>query len=135
MTTKRWFYYTVIVGALPLIIRCFMLLFLKDSNWRMFINPIDFVFLGLTLNLTNINALNSMTDIDSKFLSFRENSTWWSTLAIIFLALNLSVLYIDSFMSEKFLNGFTLKFASLLLCLGSLAYSYYIVYRLNKTGM
>lgn len=42
MTTKRWFYYTVIVGALPLIIRCFILLFMKDSNWRMFINPIDF---------------------------------------------------------------------------------------------
>lgn len=132
MTTKRWFFYTVIVGALPLIIRCFMLLFLKDSNWRMFINPIDFVFLGLTLNLTNINALNSMINTDAKFLSFRENSTWWSTLAIIFLALNLSVLYIDSFMNEKILNGFTLKAASILLCLGSLAYSYYIIYKLNR---
>ncbi len=131
MTTKRWFFYTVIVGALPLIIRCFMLLFLKDSNWRMFINPIDFVFLGLTLNLTNINALNSMAETDPKFLSFRENSTWWSTLAIIFLALNLSVLYIESFMSERVLNGFTLKVASILLCLGSLAYSYRIIYKLN----
>ena len=97
----------------------------------MFINPIDFVFLGLTLNLTNINALNSMADTDPKFLSFRENSTWWSTLAIIFLALNLSVLYIESFMSEKVLNGFTLKVASILLCLGSLAYSYRIIYKLN----
>ena len=132
MTTKRWFFYTVIVGALPLIIRCFMLLFLKDSNWRMFINPIDFVFLGLTLNLTNINVLNSMTNTETSFLSFRENSIWWSTLAIIFLALNLSVLYIDSFMSEKILNGFTLKLASILLCIGSLAYSYRIIYKLNQ---
>lgn len=131
MTTKRWFFYTVIVGALPLIIRCFMLLFLKDSNWRMFINPIDFVFLGLTLNLTNINALNSMINTDAKFLSFRENSIWWSTLAIIFLALNLSVLYIDSFISEKVLNNFTLKVTSILLCIGSLVYSYRIVYKIN----
>jgi len=132
MTTKRWFYYTVIVGALPLIIRCFILLFMKGSNWRMFINPIDFVFLGLTLNLTNINALNSMIDTDKKHLPFRENSTLWSILAIIFLSINLSILYIDSFISAKFLNGFTLKTASILLCVGSFAYSYHIIYKLNQ---
>ena len=134
MTTKRWFYYTVIVGALPLIIRCFILLFLKDYNWRMFINPIDFVFLGLTLNLTNLNVANNMSDIEKAAHTFRENSVWWSTLAIIFLALNLSILYIDGFMSEKILDGFTLKLSSILLCLGSLAYSYYIVYKLNHKG-
>lgn len=132
MTTKRWFFYTVIVGALPLIIRWFLLLFLVDSNWRMFINPIDFVFLGLTLNLTNINVLNSMTDSNANFLSFRENSTWWSILAIIFLALNLSVLYIDSFVNERILNGFTLIIASILLCVVSLVYSYRIIYKLNQ---
>lgn len=134
MTTKRWFYYTVIVGALPLIIRCFILLFLKDINWRMFINPIDFVFLGLTLNLTNLNVANNISDTDKLVHTFRENSVWWSTIAIIFLSLNLSILYMDGFMREKILDGVTLKVASFLLCLGSLVYSYYIVYKLNHKG-
>lgn len=132
MTTKRWFYYTVIVGALPLIIRCFMLLFINGAHWRMFINPIDFVFLGLTLNLTNINALNSMAETEKRFLVFRENSTWWSTIVIIFLAINIGVLYLDGFMQVKVLKGASLKLASIILCLVSLTYSYYIVYQLNK---
>lgn len=132
MTTKRWFFYTVIVGALPLIIRWFMLLFIENPSNSKFINPIDFVFLGLTLNLNNINVLNSMTCTDEKFLSFRENSTWWSTLSIIFLAINLSVLYIDSFMSVKVLNGFTLNIVSILLCVVSLVYSYRIIFKLNQ---
>jgi len=132
MTTKRWFYYTVIVGALPLIIRCFILLFINDVHWRMFINPIDFVFLGLTLNLTNINALNSMEGTEKRFLVFRENSTWWSTIVIIFLAINIGVLYLDGFMQVKVLKGSSLKLASIILCLVSLTYSYYIVYQLNK---
>ena len=132
MTTKRWFYYTVIVGALPLIIRCFMLLFINDAHWRMFINPIDFVFLGLTLNLTNINALNSMAETEKRFLVFRENSTWWSTIVIIFLAINIGVLYLDGFMQVKVLKGSSLKLASIILCLVSLTYSYYIVYKINK---
>ncbi len=132
MTTKRWFYYTVIVGALPLIIRCFILLFINDVHWRMFINPIDFVFLGLTLNLTNINALNSMEETEKRFLAFRENSIWWSTIVIIFLAINIGVLYLDGFMQVKVLKESSLKLASIILCLVSLTYSYYIVYQLNK---
>lgn len=132
MTTKRWFYYTVIVGALPLIIRCFILLFINDVHWRMFINPIDFVFLGLTLNLTNINALNSMEETEKSYLVFRENSTWWSTIVIIFLAINIGVLYLDGFMQVKVLKESSLKLASIILCLVSLTYSYYIVYQLNK---
>lgn len=132
MTTKRWFYYTVIVGALPLIIRCFILLFINDVHWCMFINPIDFVFLGLTLNLTNINALNSMEETEKSYLVFRENSTWWSTIVIIFLAINIGVLYLDGFMQVKVLKESSLKLASIILCLVSLTYSYYIVYQLNK---
>ena len=131
MTTKRWLYYTVMVGALPLIIRCFMLSLLVNSNWHMFINPIDFVFLGLTLNLTNLNALNNITDSNSLVLRFRENSTWWSTIAIIFLAINLGVLYLDGFAKLTVLSGRTLKLSSIVLCLTSLIYSYFIVYKLN----
>jgi hypothetical protein len=60
MKKKRWLYYTVIVGALPFIIRVVVFLFMASHDWTFLCNAIDFVFLGLTLNLTNVNELNSL---------------------------------------------------------------------------
>lgn len=132
MTTKRWIYYTLIVGALPLIIRCFMLSFIKDVSWQLLINPIDFVFLGLTLNLTNINEVNSSFKKEKVDGSRRENITWWSVIFIIFLALILAALYLDSFMENDVLNDKTLKFTSILFCIISLVYSLHIVKSFNS---
>lgn len=129
---KRWFRYTVIVGSLPLIIRCFILLFLEDVSFSMFINPIDFVFLGLTLNLTNINELNSLKRNDETKEGFKEDSVWWSIICIIFLAVNLGVLYLNEFISISVLKDVTLKWTSILLCLFSLVYSIYIIKRLGE---
>lgn len=133
MNTKRWFYYTVMVGALPLIIRCFILLFLKDTSFSMFINPIDFVFLGLTLNLTNINELNSLKRNDRTKGDFKEDKAWWSVFTIVFLAVNLGVLYLNEFLQLSVLRGITLKITSVLLCLFSFCYSFYIIKQLNKS--
>ena len=130
LTTKRWFYYTVIVGALLLIIRCFMLLFLNTVSWNMFINPIDFVFLGFTLCLTNINEVNSIEQNKTNYDS-RENITWWSIMIIIFLALILAALYLNNFLNNGVLNGKTLKVASIILCVVSFLYSLYIVKKIN----
>ena len=128
MTTKRWIFYTVIVGALPLIIRSFMLLLFKHATWEMFINPIDFVFLGLTLNITNINESHTSFKNDKKGnLERRENVTIWSIIFIIFLSLILSALYLDSFIQIDVLNEKTLKISSIVFCVLSLSYSFYIV--------
>ncbi len=132
MTTKRWLYYTVIVGALPLIIRCFMLMFINDASWHMFINPIDFVFLGFTLNLTNINEANSSSQNTGLNDDSRENITWWSIMIIIFLALILAALYLDSFLNNGLLNGKTLKGTSIVLCVISFFYSLHIVRNFNS---
>lgn len=132
MTIKRWLYYTVIVGALPLIIRCFMLLFINNASWHMFINPIDFVFLGFTLNLTNINEANSISQDKTQDDESRENITWWSIMFIIFLTLILAGLYLDNFLKDDVLNDKTLKITSILLCIISFFYSLYIVRNYNN---
>ena len=133
MNTQRWFYYTVMVGALPLVIRCFILLFLKNISFGMFINPIDFVFLGLTLNLTNINELNSLKRNDRTKGDFKEDKAWWSIFTIVFLAVNLGVLYLNEFLQLPVLRGITLKITSILLCLFSFCYSFYIIKHINKS--
>ena len=121
------------VGALPLIIRCFILLFLKDTSFSMFINPIDFVFLGLTLNLTNINELNSLKRNDRTKGDFKEDKAWWSVFTIVFLAVNLGVLYLNEFLQLSVLRGVTLKITSVLLCAFSLGYSFYIIKQIDKS--
>lgn len=128
---KRWFHYTLIVGSLPLIIRCFILLFLQGVTWSMFINPIDFVFLGLTLNLTNINELNSMERKGETKSDFKEDSVWWSVFCIIFLAVNLGVLYLNEFVQLTLLKALTLKLTSVMLCVFSLIYSISIIKKLD----
>lgn len=129
--TKRWLYYTLIVGALPLLIRCFILLFLKEATWDMAINPIDFVFLGLTLNLTNIIELNGFKKSKNIKAGFLEDGVWISIIAIIFLAVNLGVLYLDGFIQILVLNKQTLKITSIALCVISLLYSLFIVRKLD----
>lgn len=132
MNVKRWFRYTLLVGTLPLIIRCFILLFLKDTTLNMFFNPIDFVFLGLTLNLTNINELSNLKKSDNTQNDFKESNIWWSIFTIIFLAVNLGILYLDEFIQVSILKGITLKITSILLCLFSVFYSIYIIKGLDK---
>lgn len=131
MKKTRWFYYTVIVGALPFLIRCFVLLYIQGTTWDMFFNPIDFVFFGLTLNLTNINEVNSLNPAKEKVQSFREHCSWWSTLAILFLAINIGVLYLKDKVSIDLLRDSALTITSIALCLVSLAYSFYIVSKLT----
>ena len=131
MSTKHWLYYTLIVGALPLIVRWFILLFLKEASWSMAINSIDFVFLGLTLNLTNIIELNNLKKIGKYGVEFKEKNVWWSIITIIILAVNLGVLYLNEFVHIPLLRDAALKISSVALCLFSLVFSYVLVRKLN----
>ena len=99
----------------------------------MFFNPIDFVFLGLTLNLTNINELNSLKKNNKTKDTFKEDKAWWSVITIIFLAVNLGVLYLNEFLQLPVLRGITLKITSVLLCAFSLGYSFYIIKQIDKS--
>ncbi len=131
MSTKHWLYYTLIIGALPLIVRWFILLFLKEASWCMAINPIDFVFLGLTLNLTNIIELNNLKKNSKYGAEFKEKNVWWSIITIIILAVNLGVLYLNEFVHTPLLRDAALKISSVALCLFSLVFSYVLVRKLN----
>ena len=57
MKKSRWLYYTVGVAALPIIVRIIVFILMTHKDWAVLVNAVDFVFFGLTLNLSNMNEL------------------------------------------------------------------------------
>ena len=127
---RRWIYSTVIVGALPLIVRVITNISVTvDVEW---INPIDFVFMGLTLSLTNINELNSLKKDAATQLAYKEDSVWWSVFIILFLTFILGVQYVGEYMENTIVNSTAVTAFSILLAAISLLHSGTIMYKLKK---
>lgn len=128
---RRWIYSTVIVGALPLIVRLLIncLLTIK-TDW---INPIDLVFLGLTLSLTNINELNSLKKDDNTKISYKEDSVWVSIFTILFLTFLLGVQYVGECMENSIVSSTKVILFSVVFAVISLIHSGTIMYKLKST--
>lgn len=127
---QRWLYYTVIVGLLPFLIRFLVLFFSEKSSWSLLYNPIDAIFLGLTLNLTNINEVNQIRIRQNMNYSFEYNTerlTWWATFLIIFLSVTLGLLYFSEITQMKILDSVAVKCGTISLCIVSLAFSLSII--------
>lgn len=56
----KWFYYTVLVGFIPIILRVIIVLVLNDKNAISMVNVSDFILFGLVLNITNINEIENI---------------------------------------------------------------------------
>jgi hypothetical protein len=134
---KRWIFYTVIVGALPLIIRLIAFLYVKDGTTGWF-NAVDLVFFGLTLSISNINELNNAKQNSSQIKTFKEDNNFVSMLIIIFLAFNLGSLYFNealgSSSGKELLNSKALTWTTVLLGGFAFCYSTYIEYKLNNSS-
>lgn len=127
---RRWLYYTVIVGALPLLVRLFTILIISPKD--NFIDSIDVIFLALTLNLTNINELNSLKNEVNTKLAYAEDSSWWSIFIIVFLSLSLGLKYVGSSIGSTVVNEKSLLWISISFCVISLIHSGVIIYKLCK---
>lgn len=128
---RRWIYSTVIVGALPLIVRLLInCLLTVKTDW---FNPIDFVFLGLTLSLTNINELNSLKKDENTQLSYKEDSVWVSIFTILFLTFILGVQYVGESMEKSIVSSTAVISLSVIFAVISLIHSGTIMYKLKST--
>ena len=86
MKKNRWLYYIVGVAALPIAIRIIVFLLMAKQDLSVLVNAVDFVYFGLTLNLSNMNELNSLRiKKGHKAISEndREKLSSWSIYAII----------------------------------------------------
>lgn len=130
MKKQVWIYYTAIVGALPIIIRAVTALFMAKISIDMFFSPIDFVFFGLTLNLSCINEMENLEDRKMDPI-YKLKNNFWSIITLIFLSINLGFLYVQENSGTKILNTTTLNITSVLLCLLSFGLSYKLIVKLN----
>ena len=89
MRKTKWIIYTVLIGLMPFFIRVFVFMLSVNREWSLLFNPVDFIFLGLTLNLTNLNELNNEKFDPILKLKFEG----YSVIQIVILSGVLGILY------------------------------------------
>ena len=134
MKKNRWLYYTVGVAALPIAIRIIVFLLMAKQDLSVLVNAVDFVYFGLTLNLSNMNELNSLR-IKKRHKVISENDreklSSWSIYAIIVLCLILGFLYVPEGGQDVF-NPITMLIASISLAVASFFLSLHVINKINR---
>ena len=127
---RRWIYSTVIVGALPLITRIITNMLVVSVN-PVWFNAVDFIFLGLTLSLTNINELNSLKQAEATKNLYKEDSLWGSVFIILFLTFTLGFQFVSECTGTAIIRTSMLLGMSVLLSILSFLHSGLIMYKLK----
>ena len=134
MKKNRWLYYSVGVAALPIAIRIIVFLLMAKQDLSVLVNAVDFVYFGLTLNLSNMNELNSLR-IKKRHKAISENDreklSSWSIYAIIVLCLILGFLYVPEGGQDVF-NPITMLIASISLAVASFFLSLHVINKINR---
>lgn len=134
MKIERWIIYTVLVAALPLLIRilCFVIL---EKPIGPIISPIDIVFFGLTLNIANINELNSLKIKDKVSKNGQPNKDkilGLSIFLIVFLTITLGLIYSSELMKTNNISVASTYICSILLSVTSLTFSWYVINKIQQ---
>lgn len=136
MKVERWIIYTVLVAALPLLIRilCFVIL---ECPVGPIVSPIDIVFFGLTLNIANINELNvlkikSKSKVDVKTPPDKDKILGLSIFLIVFLAITLGLVYSSELMETSSVSVASTYICSILLSIASLVFSWNVIIKIQR---
>lgn len=138
MRIIRWLIYTVIVGALPILVRILVYLISNHLPNAVCFNPVDIVFFGLTLNISNINEVSSLknqkvnkgeVDVIS---NYKDTFSGLSTLLIILLAIPLGALYLGVLTDQTIINQTTAFIGAIALGVLSLVFSSIVMYNVLK---
>lgn len=111
MKRIKWLLVIILIGLIPLLIRFLLYLFIysKKSSLPFSLNEIDFVFLGLIINYTNIIEMNNV-GISDKFLGdtiVKENN-WFGISNLICL---FSIMIFLSVLALSLLNRYYADFS------------------------
>lgn len=134
MKKSRWLYFTVGVAALPIVIRIIVFVLMVNHDFSILVNAVDFVFFGLTLNLSNMNELNSLRIKGRNTIiseNERERLSSWSLYAIVVLCIILGFLYVPNGGQVVF-NPMTMLVASFLLAIVSFFHSLKVINKIDK---
>lgn len=135
MKFERWIIYTVLVAALPILIRLFSFVILKSPVGQA-VSPIDIVFFGLTLNIANINELNELKfknkNNKSAILPNKDKILGLSIFLIVFLAITLGMIYSSELMGIKSISLVSTYICSIILSIASLIFSWNVVLKIQR---
>lgn len=138
MRIIRWLIYTVIVGALPILVRILVYLISNHLPNAVCFNPVDIVFFGLTLNISNINEVSSLKNQKVKkgevdvISNYKDTFSGLSTLLIILLAIPLGALYLGELTDQTIINQTTAFIGAIALGVLSLVFSSIVMYNVLK---
>ena len=128
MKKRKWLIYTVLIGLLPFFIRLFIYLVVKDTTGSYVLNEVDLVTFGLVLNLTNINELENVNNVDK---NWKTTNVGLSVFFLIMFACFLGIAYVSDLSTRINFDKENLKKCALVLGIVSLVASYSIYNRLN----
>lgn len=134
MKKNRWLYYTVVVAALPILIRFIVYIMMNHHDTIDIFNPVDLVYFGLTLNLSNVNELNSLRLKGRKPIiseNEREKLSSWSVIAIAFLCIILGLLYVPN-NDQIVFNPCSMLIVSFVLAVTSFFLSLHVINKINS---
>ncbi len=136
MKFERWLIYTVSVAALPLLIRLMCFWILKNPVGTA-VSPIDIVFFGLTLNISNINELNGLKNKPKKFESRatqpdKDRILGLSLLLIILLTITLGMVYSSELLAVESISLTSTYICSILMSIASLVFSWNVMLKIQR---
>ena len=131
MKLERWLIYTVLVAALPFLIRllCF---FILESPIGEAVSPIDIVFFGLTLNISNINEVNGLKNKSKKMSLNRDRILGLSLILIIFLAITLGMIYSSELLAVQNISLKSVYICSIFMSIASFVFSWNVMLKIQN---
>lgn len=138
MRIIRWLIFTVLVGALPILVRLLVYLISNHLPDAVCLSPVDIVFFGLTLNISNINEVSSLKAQKVKkgevdvISNYKDTFSGLSTFLIILLAIPLGALYMGELTDQTLINQTTAFIGAITLGVLSLVFSSIVMYNVLK---
>jgi len=121
----KWLFYTVLVGAVPIVVRLLACFFIKSGHIDLFIAS-DLIYFGLILHVSNLNEVEHAANIEKNWKTTQNGE---SVVFIIFY----SSMYAFSLLPEMFsLTKITV--CALIAAVVSLWLSYSVFDKLSKTS-
>lgn len=130
MKIEQWFMYTVLVAALPVIIRLICFFFLNNPTGAV-ISSVDIVFFGLTLNISNINELNALKKRNKNIHIDETIILGGSIFLIVFLSVTLGFTYISELHKIQIINLTAIYISSIFLSIASFVFSWNITLKIQ----
>ena len=124
----KWLIYTVVVGFIPVLLRLLVWFISQDKLGLDLLNALDFIVLGLVLQISNINEIEH---IYSSGKTWKTIHNGFSIILIIFYSA-LFVFYLLEESIPESIDGAAVKSLAMAAALPSIVLSFMVYYRVSK---